>query len=135
MTTTLTRRRARERDRHQPTLFSQVVAPPPLRDEPRREEPRRDEPWRDEPRRDEALREPAESWREEPAHVDAPPAHDEAPTASARTLDEALSALWGELSTGTAIDCPVCGGAMEPRHSAGAGVVGGRCGSCATTLA
>src|SRR4051794_23803557 len=118
MTTTLTRRRARERDRRQPSLFSQVVAPPPPRDEPLREE---------------SL--PAESWREEPAHVDAPPAHDEAPNASARTLDEALSAPWGELSTGTAIDCPVCGGAMEPRHSAGAGVVGGRCGTCATTLA
>jgi hypothetical protein len=122
MTTTLTRRRARERDRRQPTLFSQVVAPPARREEslpaPRREEPRREEP----------------QW-EEPARVEAPPVTEEATTASSRTLDEALSALWDELATGTEIDCPVCGGAMEPRHSAGAGVVGGRCGTCATTLA
>jgi hypothetical protein len=110
MTTTLTRRRAHERDRLQPTLFSQVAAPPPAAPAP--PAPRRDAPLRQE----------------------AAPAPQEATTASARTLDEALSALWGELTTGTAIDCPVCGGAMEPRHSAGAGVVGGRCSTCATTL-
>jgi hypothetical protein len=123
MTTTLTRRRALERDRRQPTLFSQVVSPPARREEslpaPRREEER--------PRQ--------EPPREEAARVEAPPVTAQATTASSRTLDEALSALWDELTTGTEIDCPVCGGAMEPRHSAGAGVVGGRCGTCATTLA
>jgi hypothetical protein len=54
---------------------------------------------------------------------------------SGPTLDEAISALWGELSRGTTISCPACGSAaMVPRHSAGAGVVGGRCGACEATL-
>ena len=52
------------------------------------------------------------------------------------TLDEAITALWGKLVSGDAVECPACGAAaMEPRHSAGAGVVGGRCGACETTLA
>jgi hypothetical protein len=51
------------------------------------------------------------------------------------TLDEALSGLWAQLRSADAVACPVCGGAMRPRHTAGAGVVGGRCGGCATTLA
>jgi hypothetical protein len=57
------------------------------------------------------------------------------PLAAAPTLDEALSGLWGQLRSAETVACPVCGGAMAPRHTAGAGVVGGRCGSCATTLA
>jgi hypothetical protein len=57
-----------------------------------------------------------------------------APTA-APTLDEALSGLWARLRSADMVACPVCGGAMQPRHTAGAGVVGGRCGDCATTLA
>ena len=35
---------------------------------------------------------------------------------------------------GAAADCPVCAGPMQPRWSAGAGVVGGRCADCGTTL-
>jgi hypothetical protein len=117
MTTTLTRRRARERDRSQPTLFSQVVAPPPPA-----------------PPRETAVRvEAPPTVPTMPTVPDEPPRED--PTPVTRTLDEAISALWGELSTGAAIDCPVCGSEMQPRHSAGHGVVGGRCGSCATTLA
>jgi hypothetical protein len=52
------------------------------------------------------------------------------------TLDEAISGLWGELLGGDTATCPACGApAMQPRHSAGAGVVGGRCGACDATLA
>jgi hypothetical protein len=50
------------------------------------------------------------------------------------SLEDAITALWDDLTAGEVSDCPVCGEAMEPRHSAGAGVVGGRCTSCATTI-
>ncbi len=33
------------------------------------------------------------------------------------------------------VACPVCGGELIPRPSAGSGVVGGRCESCGTSLA
>jgi hypothetical protein len=61
----------------------------------------------------------------------------EAPAAiSGPTLDEAISGLWGDLLAGETATCPACGApAMQPRHSAGAGVVGGRCGACDATLA
>jgi hypothetical protein len=55
--------------------------------------------------------------------------------ASTRTLEDAITALWDDLRSGEAASCPVCGSAMQPRHSASAGVVGGRCGACDTTLA
>jgi hypothetical protein len=55
---------------------------------------------------------------------------------SGPTLDELVSGLWGELLSGDTATCPACGAAaMQPRHSAGAGVVGGRCGACDATLA
>jgi hypothetical protein len=55
---------------------------------------------------------------------------------SGPTLDELVSGLWGELLAGDTATCPACGtAAMQPRHSAGAGVVGGRCGACDATLA
>jgi hypothetical protein len=108
MSAVLTRRRqsgrGRERDHRQPSLFSQVVAPPPPADEA-------------------VVTAPA------PAPVEA-----DQPRATV-TLDEAISGLWGALTSGETADCPVCGSAMLPRHTASAGVVGGRCGTCATTLA
>jgi hypothetical protein len=55
---------------------------------------------------------------------------------SGPTLDELVSGLWSELLAGDTATCPACGAAaMQPRHSAGAGVVGGRCGACDATLA
>jgi hypothetical protein len=55
---------------------------------------------------------------------------------SGPTLDDLVSGLWGELLAGETATCPACGAAaMQPRHSAGAGVVGGRCGACDATLA
>ena len=55
----------------------------------------------------------------------APERADHEPAIAATTLEEAITALWADLSSGEPADCPVCGAAMEPRHSAGAGVVGG----------
>jgi hypothetical protein len=52
-----------------------------------------------------------------------------------RTLDDVLSDAWEGLSAASATAaCPVCDGALEARWSAGAGVVGGRCGDCGSEL-
>jgi hypothetical protein len=53
---------------------------------------------------------------------------------SPRTLDELVSSAWDGLRTGTSATCPVCHGELAPRWSAGAGVVGGRCGDCGSEL-
>ena len=66
------------------------------------------------------------------ATLAAPPPHLRAP--SAPTLDALLTDAWSHVSTGTTAECPVCAGPMQPRWSAGAGVVGGRCEDCGTTL-
>ena len=59
-------------------------------------------------------------------------------TASARrqgpTLDDLVAGAWEGLLAGAPAACLACGSAMTPRHSAGAGVVGGRCGGCGSTL-
>jgi hypothetical protein len=99
--------RGRERDAYrQPSLFAQVVAPPPL-----------DVPAANpEASPDEEIRELA--------------------TTEVRTLDVSISALWDELLAGDSAACPVCGDDLEPQHSgAGSSVIGGRCGTCSATLA
>jgi hypothetical protein len=50
------------------------------------------------------------------------------------TLDDLVSGAWERLAAGSSTACPVCGGELQPRWSAGAGSVGGRCGSCASEL-
>jgi hypothetical protein len=50
------------------------------------------------------------------------------------TLDDLVVGVWEGLLAGAPADCPACGAVMSPRHSAGAGVVGGRCGSCGSSL-
>jgi hypothetical protein len=50
------------------------------------------------------------------------------------TLDDVISRAWEVLRADVPAACPACGGELLPRHSAGAGVVGGRCESCGTTL-
>jgi hypothetical protein len=51
------------------------------------------------------------------------------------TLDDLLSGAWEGLSAAaSSTACPVCQGALEPRWSAGAGVVGGRCRDCGSEL-
>jgi hypothetical protein len=59
-------------------------------------------------------------------------------TASARrhgpTLDDLVAGAWEGLLARAPADCLVCGTPLTPRQSAGAGVVGGRCDGCGSTL-
>jgi hypothetical protein len=57
------------------------------------------------------------------------PAVDDGPT-----LDDVISRAWEVLRADVPAACPACGGELVPRASAGAGVVGGRCESCGTSL-
>jgi hypothetical protein len=51
------------------------------------------------------------------------------------TLDDLVSGAWeGLTAAASSTACPVCAGAIEPRWSAGAGVVGGRCRDCGAEL-
>jgi hypothetical protein len=50
------------------------------------------------------------------------------------TLDAAITSLWHRLTAGEASACPVCEAPMEPVHTTGTGVAGGRCRSCGSTL-
>jgi hypothetical protein len=63
-----------------------------------------------------------------------PPLHAHARTAAEPTLDDVLGTAWAAVSSGAATECPVCAGSLQPRWSAGAGVVGARCGDCGATL-
>jgi hypothetical protein len=118
MSAVITRRRghrAKTRDRdtgRQPSLFGQLVSPPP---------PSPPETQRSPVAEPRAPRE--ETAETGTATLVAPP-----------TLDETMSVLWASLSASSPAACPVCGATMLPRHSAGAGVVGGRCGGCGTTV-
>jgi tRNA(Ile2) C34 agmatinyltransferase TiaS len=58
------------------------------------------------------------------------PAVDDGPT-----LDDVITRAWEVLRADLPAACPVCGGELVPRPSAGSGVVGGRCESCGTSLA
>ena len=53
----------------------------------------------------------------------------------APTLEDLVVGSWDGLRAGAAIACPWCDAEMDPRWSAGAGVVGGRCRRCGTELA
>jgi hypothetical protein len=63
-----------------------------------------------------------DDWRARPEPDDGP------------TLDDVVSRAWEVLRCELPAACPVCGGELVPRVSAGAGVVGGRCQSCGSTL-
>ena len=66
------------------------------------------------------------------ATLAAPPPHVRAPAQP--TLAAVMADAWMTVSAGAAAECPVCSGPLQPRWSAGAGVVGGRCEDCGTTL-
>jgi hypothetical protein len=51
------------------------------------------------------------------------------------TLDDVLSGAWEGLAASSTVACPVCGGDLAPRWSAGSGVVGGSCADCGSSLA
>jgi hypothetical protein len=51
------------------------------------------------------------------------------------TLDDLVSGAWeGLAAAASSTACPVCQGELQPRWSAGAGVVGGRCRDCGSEL-
>jgi hypothetical protein len=50
------------------------------------------------------------------------------------TLEDCVVGAWEDLLVGAPAACPACGGELRARHSAGAGVVGGRCGGCGSSL-
>jgi len=79
--------------------------------------------------------EPAECAAPAPAPA---PAAEPATSASAHrhgpTLDDLVAGAWEGLLAGAPAECLVCGTALTPRHSAGAGIVGGRCDGCGTTV-
>ena len=66
------------------------------------------------------------------ATLAAPPLH--ARASAAPTLADVMSEAWSAIGAGVTTECPVCTGSLQPRWSAGAGVVGGRCGDCGATL-
>jgi hypothetical protein len=57
-----------------------------------------------------------------------------APAVASRSLDVVLDGAWSSLRAGDTVTCILCGGAMKPRWTAGAGVIGGRCTACGTEL-
>jgi len=50
------------------------------------------------------------------------------------TLDDVIVGAWEGLLAAHPVTCPICSGAMEPRHGSGPRPVGGRCRDCRTTL-
>jgi hypothetical protein len=56
------------------------------------------------------------------------------PPGDGPTLDDVVTRAWEVLRCELPAACPVCGGELMPRASAGSGVVGGRCQSCGSTL-
>jgi len=56
------------------------------------------------------------------------------PTLASATLADVVFRAWDALAAGDEAACPVCDGELEPRWSAGSGVVGGRCRDCGTAL-
>ena len=49
-------------------------------------------------------------------------------------LDQLIASVWEGLATRGTVECPVCGGHMEPEHGAGARPIGGRCANCGSIL-
>jgi hypothetical protein len=54
--------------------------------------------------------------------------------ASGPTLDDVVTRAWEVLRAELPAACPVCGGELTPRPSAGSGIAGGRCDACGSTL-
>ena len=63
-----------------------------------------------------------------------PPTARAAAPAEPATLDDLVAGAWEALRAGAPAGCLVCGTPLAHRHSAGAGVVGGRCGGCGSSL-
>ena len=107
-------RDGRREEGRQASLFGTPVAPPPPR------EPAAPSP--------EAAA-PAPVAATAPTASTAARAHRQGPT-----LDDLVAGAWEGLLAGAPADCPACGAVQAPRPSAGAGIVGGRCGGCGSSL-
>ena len=57
-----------------------------------------------------------------------------APAPRRETLEDRIAATWDALTASHAAACPLCGGDLAARYSAGARPVGGRCRSCGTEV-
>jgi hypothetical protein len=73
--------------------------------------------------------------RPEPAGAPVDEQETQPEAVASRTLDEAISGLWGAVLTADTAECPVCGDELVPQRSGEGAVMGGRCRGCATTLA
>lgn len=77
-------------------------------------------------------------WGDEPApapEATGSVATDAVAPAASVTLADLVADCWAGLSASAGpVPCLVCGADLQPRWSAGAGVVGGRCDGCGTTL-
>ena len=51
------------------------------------------------------------------------------------SLDDLLVGLWEELTSGRAVQCPVCGGSMRPESRAAPRQRIGRCEECGARMA
>jgi hypothetical protein len=71
----------------------------------------------------------------ESARPPEPADHSYPPFEAGPTLDDVVSRTWEVLRAAVPASCLVCGGELEPRPAAGAGLAGGRCDSCGSTLA
>jgi hypothetical protein len=49
-------------------------------------------------------------------------------------LDDLVASLWEGLAARRAVECPVCAAEMQPAYGVHALPIGGRCGSCGSTL-
>jgi hypothetical protein len=54
--------------------------------------------------------------------------------APVRTLDDLLGGAWASLTAGRDATCPVCAGTMRSRYSPEAGIAGGPCDGCGSSL-
>ena len=52
----------------------------------------------------------------------------------APTLDDLVAGAWTALAVADEAACPVCGGDVAPRYSAGSRPVAGSCRSCGTEM-
>ena len=150
---TTRRPKSRPAEARQESLFGALPAAP-ARPEPATVEPEapaRREPATDAPARETEAPVTAAPPTPEPVEIEAvAPSASPAPRAGAETadldattarahrqgptLEDLVAGAWEGLLAGAPAACPVCETTLSPRYSAGAGIVGGRCGGCGSTL-
>jgi len=69
------------------------------------------------------------------AAAPAPPVRTASAPQRGPTLDDLVVGVWEGLRSAHPVACPICDGVMDPRYGSGPAPVGGRCRSCASTIA